>query len=170
MGAIKDINGREAIAKMKELIDDIDICMFCTNIPDIPFNTRPMSTQEVDEQGNIWFLSSASSNKNFEIRQDEDVQLIYSKNQDAHFLTVYGKADVLRDKDKIEAMWSPIAKAWFHEGKDDPDITVIRVRPEYAYYWTTKHGKVVSFIKILTAMVSPTKINDDGVEGTLEIK
>lgn len=169
MGTLKDLNGQEAIAKMKELIDDIDICMFCTRIPDIPFNTRPMSTQEVDEEGNIWFLSNATSNKNFEIEQDDAVQLIYAKNSAAHFLTVYGTADVLRDKQKIEAVWSPIAKAWFKEGKDDPAVTVIRVQPKYAYYWTTEHGKIVSMIKILTAMVTD-KTMDDGVEGTLELK
>jgi len=40
-----------------------------------------MAVQEVDESGNIWFLSGADSNKNFEIKQDEEVQLLFSKNE-----------------------------------------------------------------------------------------
>lgn len=169
MSDVKDLYGPEAISKMKELINNINICMFCTNIPDIPFNTRPMSTQEVDEEGCIWFLSSASSNKNFEIREDEDVQLIYAGNSNAHFLTVYGKASLSYDRKKAAEIWNVAAKAWFKEGVDDPDLSVIRVKPEYAYYWTTKQGKIVSMIRILTAIVS-NKVTDEGIEGVLEVK
>jgi general stress protein 26 len=168
MGTTKDLAGKEAIEKIKELAEGIDICMFCTEVESLPFSTRPMSTQEVDEQGNIWFLSSAKSDKNLEIKQNDKVQLIYSKASDAHFLSVYGHADVLRDKQKLDEVWTTMAKAWFTEGKEDPDITLIRVRPEQAHYWDTKHGKVVSLLKIATAVVTGNTM-DDGVQGEAKI-
>lgn len=168
MGDINHLKDQEAISKMKQLVDDIGICMFCTQVNGGPFETRPMATQDVDDEGNIWFLSHAESHKNFEIRQNDRVQLLYSKPSDSHFLSVYGQADILKDRQKIDEVWNKLAKAWFTEGKNDPDLTLIRIRPEQAYYWDTKHGKMISLLKIVAAAITSTTM-DDGIEGSLEL-
>lgn len=167
-GAIKHLNNNEAIAKLKELAEDIGTCMFCTELTQAPFNTRPMALREVDDNGNLWFISSATSNKNAEIKQDDKVQLIFAKTSNYHFLSVFGQADIYKDREKLEEIWTPIAKAWFEEGKDDPDATVIRVRPTESYYWDTQDGKIVSMVKIITAAVTG-KDMDGGVEGNLKV-
>lgn len=168
MGETKDLSRQEAIAKLKHLAEDIGICMFCTYKQQPPMETRPMSIAEVDANGDCWFLSGAHSNKNQEIGEQSDVQLIFADRNDAHFLSVYGKAEVLRDRKKIEEVWSNFAKAWFKEGKNDPEITAIRVRPQQAHYWDTKHGRMVSLLKIAIATISG-KVMDDGVEGELRV-
>jgi len=168
MGDVKNLSQNDAIAKLKELAEDISICMFCTDLGNVPFQTRPMGTQKVDENGDLWFLSAASSDKNDEIRHDSDVQLIYSKNQDAKFLSVLGKAEVTRDKAKIDELWNKLAEAWFKGGKDDPNLTVVRVRPSEAYYWDTKNGKMITLIKIAISAVSGFRM-DGGVEGKIRL-
>lgn len=168
MGEKINLGNKEAIAKIKELAEDVRICMFCTELSNSPFTTRPMALQEVDEYGNLWFLSSSESNKNFEIKADEKVQLLFSKTADSHYLSVFGSAYIYKDKNKIEEMWSPIAKAWFEEGKDDPKLTVIRVSPEDSYYWDTKDGRMISLLKIAVAAVTG-KSMDGGVEGELKV-
>jgi general stress protein 26 len=168
MGDKINLENKEAIAKIKELAEGAGICMFCTELSKSPFSTRPMALQEVDEYGNLWFLSSSESNKNFEIKSDDKVQLLFSKMSDSHYLSIFGSAYIYKDKDKIEEMWSPIAKAWFKGGKDDPKVTVIRVNPEDTYYWDTKNGKMVSLLKIAVAVVTG-KTMDDGLEGKLKV-
>lgn len=168
MGDVKDLQGDEGLKKLQELVKEIDFCMFCTNVGEIPFSTRPMSTQEVDDEGNIWFLSKASSHKNLEIRQDDKVQLLYAKGSSSEFISVYGKADVIRDRKKAEELWSIFAKTWFNEGVDDPELTIIRVRPEDVYYWDTKHNRMVSLLKIAAGAVTGRE-SDDGVEGTISL-
>lgn len=168
MGDIKDLNRQEAIAKLKELAESINICMFCTGLGQAPFATRPMSLQEVDDQGNLWFLSGASSEKNEEIKQDDAVQLIFSKPGSVQFLSVYGKAAIYRDREKIEALWSPIAKAWFNEGKDDPNLTVLQVSPSEAYYWDTKDGKLFTMIKIAVAALTGKEM-DGSIQGKMNV-
>ena len=59
------------------------------------------------------------------------------------------------------------AKAWF-DGKRDPDISLIKIVPDTAYYWDTVHGKMVSLIKIAISAVSGKKM-DDGVEGKIDL-
>ncbi len=168
MSEFKNLSDQNAIAKLKELAEDIGVCLFCTELTSLPINTRPMGLREVDDQGNFWFLSSKSSNKNFEIKQDNRVQLFFAKNSDSQFLSVYGNAKIYTDQSKIEEIWTPIANAWFEEGKKDPDVAVIRVTPEDAYYWDTKDGKIISLLKIAVAAATGIK-TDGGVEGNIRL-
>lgn len=168
MGQTKNLYDEGAIEKIKELVDDIRTCMFCTEVENLPFKTRPMATLEVDDEGNLWFMSSRESNKNDEIKSDDQVQLIYAKGGDNEFLSLSGKADIITDQDRIDELWTTYAKAWFQEGKEDPDITIIKVIPSEAYYWDTVHGKVVSLLKIAASIVSG-KTMDDGIEGKITL-
>jgi len=168
MGDIKNLSGNEGTEKLKELVKEIDFCMFCTQLSEVPFSTRPMSTRDVDDDGNIWFFSRADSNKNFEINQDDQVQLLYAKPGSSEFLSVYGHADVIKDRKKAEELWSAWAKTWFNEGVGDPELTIIRVRPENCYYWDTKHNRMVSLLKIVAGAVTGTQ-KDDGLEGELRV-
>jgi general stress protein 26 len=68
----------------------------------------------------------------------------------------------------IDEHWKPIAKAWFEEGKDDADVTIIRVQPTDAYYWDTKDGKAVAFLKWAANAVG-MNVDDGGVEGRINI-
>jgi len=167
MGNYQDLYNADAIAKIKELAQDIKICMFCTELSIRPIPTRPMGLQDVDDEGNLWFISSATSNKNFEIKHDNDVQLIFAKNADAHFLSIFGTATIYKDQAHIEEVWSPIAKAWFDEGKKDPDVTVIKVTPAEAYYWDTTDGKMISLLKIAASAITGKSGNDGGIEGSI---
>jgi len=165
---IDNLTHEEAIDKMKELVKHNDICLFATQMADSSLHTRPMSTQLIDDDGNFWFLSADDSDKNAEIMNDNRVQLFYSDPGNAEFMTVTGEAFVSRDRNKIEEIWSSVAKAWFKEGKEDPRVTVLKVKPEEAYYWDTKSGKMISMLKILASIVSG-KFPDDGIEGRITL-
>jgi len=159
----------KGISKLKELAEDINICMFCTELTTFPINSRPMSVQEVDDKGNLWFISSSESNKNFEIQEDNRVQLFFSKMADNHYLSVFGNATIYTDREKIEDVWTPIAKAWFEKGKDDPKVTVIKVAPSDAYYWDTKDGKLVALFKWAAAAITGKGGDDGGIEGNIKL-
>src|SRR3954454_15128202 len=128
MSDVKNISNEDAIKKIKTLAEKAQTCLFCTKIKTgKPFSTRPMSAQQVDDNGNIWFLSDKDSTKNMEIKDDENVQLLFSGSSHSDFLSIYGKAAILYDKQKIEKLYEPIVKAWFKGGKDDPNISIIKV-------------------------------------------
>jgi general stress protein 26 len=165
---VQNLEREDAVTKLKELIKHNSICLFTSRLTQEPFQTRPMSTAQVDDNGNLWFLSASDSYKNEEIGYDPQVQLFYANTSDSEYLTVFGKASISHDRKKIDDVWSPIAKAWFTEGKSDPRITLIKVVPEEAYYWDTKSNKMVSMIKILSSVVTG-KTMDDGVQGKLSI-
>ncbi len=161
-----NLSGTEAVDKLKELAEE-KICLFCT-YENNKIVSRPMSTQKVDEEGNLWFLSSKDSVKNMQIKEDDRVYLMYADTGKQHYLSLSGSARILQDKNKIHELWNPIAKAWFTEGEDDPEISVIKISPEEGHYWDTKNGKLVSMIKIAVAALTG-KGSDGGVEGSIRV-
>lgn len=168
MGHIDNLEHGEAVKKIQELAMDIRVCMFCTQLGKKPFETRPMNTMDVDNEGNLWFFSGKYSHKDQDIRQDDDIQLLYADTGSSKYMTVFGKADVFYDRKKVEELWSPLVKAWFTEGKDDEELEIIRVRPQDAYYWDTKHNKMVAFLKIIVAAATGKRM-DDSLEGSATV-
>lgn len=165
----QDLRATEAIAKMQELAGKTNTCFFSTLLrgPEVPV-TRPMAVQELDDQGRFWFLSASDSHKNQEIEQDSTVQLLFQGSAYSDFLSVVGTATISTDPARIDALWNPLLKAWFTEGKDDPRITVIEVTPQDGYYWDNKHGNAIAFVKTaFGAAIGQTL--DDSIEGTLRV-
>lgn len=160
----------EAIEKLKELSEKAKTCMFITNLKSTsPQNSRPMGLQECDKEGNLWFISSKESRKNLQIELDNNVQLYFMNNSDHEYLSITGEAFIYDDKATIEAKWSPIANAWF-DGKEDPDVSIIRVSPGEVYYWDTKFGKFISMINFAANIIAGKNTdNSDGVEGKIKI-
>ncbi|MEP6746330.1 MAG: pyridoxamine 5'-phosphate oxidase family protein [Bacteroidota bacterium] len=160
---------QDAVKKLKELIDQIDMCLFCTNLKtNDGSTTRPMSTAQVDDNGDIWFMSGKDSDKNKEIKKDSRVQLFYSHPGKSSYAVVNGTATLSEDKQKIEELWTPLAKTWFKEGKDDPNISLIKVSGITAYYWDTKGNRMINFFKMV-ASVATGKTLVDAEQGELKV-
>ncbi len=164
----ENLNRQEAVKKLQKLAEGIDVCMFGTNLGEMPIAFCPMSVREVDDNGTVWFLSGDDSVHNNHIRNDRRVQLLFSHPSDYKFLSVFGHAEIHKDRATIDAHWSEIANAWFENGKDDPNVSVVSVRPESSYYWDTKSNKIVSFMKYAFAAVTGGTA-DEGREGNLNI-
>jgi len=165
----KNLFHEEAAEKIKELAEKAAICFFCTDIAaDRPFAVRPMTAQKVDDEGNVWFLSAEDSHKNSQLSSDSHVQLLFQGSRHSDFMSLYGKAFISKDKEKIKELWQPLAKTWFTEGVGDPRITVIKVQPEDGYYWDTKHGTIAAFAKIIAGAVTGNT-TDDSIEGKLKV-
>ena len=54
---------KEAIEKLKELSEKARTCMFVTELDQLPSNSRPMSLQECDDEGNLWFIPNSAIEK-----------------------------------------------------------------------------------------------------------
>ena len=169
MNTTENLNNKEAIDKLKSLVDDITICLFCTDLKTDDGSTcRPMSAIKVCDQGNIWFFSEKDSDKNKAIASDKNVQLFFSHPAKGSYLVVNGEAEIILDKTKIEELWTPVAKIWFKEGKDDPTISIIKVKPSNAYYWDTDGNQMINFFKMI-ASVATGKNLVTGNEGAITL-
>jgi general stress protein 26 len=143
----------ESYRKIDELVKDIRIAMLTTTGPEGVLHSRPMATQQKTFDGVLWFLTRQDSGKVFDIAQDAQVSLTYVDGKHT-FVSLTGRATVSHDRSKIEELWSPLYKAWFPEGKDDPEISVLKVEVDSAEYWEAPANAIVRNFQILRAAMT----------------
>ena len=148
----------ESIEKLKELIEGIDFCML-TTIDGGHLRSRPMSTQQFEFEGDLWFFTSDRTHKIEDIRNDDRVNVAYSDGKSDRYVSVSGRAEILRDRAKIEELWSPVLKAWFPEGIEDPSLCLLKVNVDQAEYWDTPSGKIVQLVGFLKAIATGQEMN-----------
>ena len=144
---------QEALKKINELIKDIRIALLTTAGPDGTLHSRPMATQKSEFAGELWFLTREDSGKVFDIHHDANVSLTYADGKNT-FVALSGRARVSRDQAKINELWNPMYTAWFPQGKEDPEIRVVRVTVDAAEYWDAPSNAVVRNFQLLLAAVT----------------
>lgn len=164
----KDLSNEEALDKFKKLVKDINVCMFITNQPGQD-HTRPMYTVETDEQGALWFYTNIRSIKVEEVSADHTVHLVYAHPGKESFMDVWGRADVIRDQQQLKDKWTPMIKAWFPDGVDDPNLCLLKVQPQTVYYWDAESGRMVSFLKILAGAVTGKPALSNDAQGEIKL-
>ena len=165
----ENLHQQEAIDKLKDMVGKIDIGMLCSFVSESDYpHAVPMSRQEVDEDGNIWFLFSSESETHRNIQKSNKVSLLYAHVGDYNFLSINGIAEISEDQERIDKYWNKMIEAWFEKGKEDPHIRVLKVTPGEAHYWDNKSNKLVTFMKVATSAISGQKL-DIGREGELNL-
>jgi general stress protein 26 len=138
---MSDVNKND-IKMLNDRIKGIQIAMMTTVDQDGSLKSRPMATQEMDNDGYLWFFTRASDAKVGDVQQDQQVNISYEKPGDNLFISVSGTAELVRDQKKINDLWKPLLKAWFPNGKDDPEIALLKVSVNNAEYWDSPSGIV----------------------------
>ncbi len=144
---------QESIEKLKGLIENIDFAMLTTHANG-KLRSRPMSTQEFEFNGDLWFFTSEETHKVEEIEKDNEVNVAYSKPEDNTYISVSGTASIVKDREKIEELWNPILKAWFPKGLDDPSLCLLKVSVEEAEYWDSPSSTLVQIAGFVKALVT----------------
>ena len=97
-----------------------------------PRHLQPMTAYADREAGALWFFSKTTTDLAREAAGGHDAMFcVMAKDQDFQ-ACVGGVLTPVKDPERIRAYWNPMAAAWFPEGKDDPDLTLIRLDAERA--------------------------------------
>lgn len=145
---------RDAVAKLAKMIKGIRIAMLCTAMPDGSLRSRPMATQQAEFDGQLWFFCDADSAKVYEIEREHHVNIAYADRDDSRYVSVSGRASVVRDEAKVGELWSPVHKAWFPNGPDDPNLRLLRVDVDQAEYWDAPSSTMTRIIGFTKAVLS----------------
>ena len=140
--------------KLYDLIKGMKIAMMTTVDTDGTLHSRPMHSQQADEHGDLWFFTKIQSPKITEISRDNEVNLAYSDPDRQHYVSVSGKAEIVRDRARIAEMWSEGMRTWFPGGQDDPTIALIRVHPARGEYWDSPNSTVLHLYGYVKAAVT----------------
>ncbi len=153
----------EHIKHLAELVHDIDVAMLTTIAHDGRLVSRPLGTQEVEFDGDLWFATGRDSAKVSEIAANPHVNVSYASVRKNSYLSVAGRASIVHDRAKIDELWSPAMKLFFPGGKDDPNVCLIRVEVDSAEYWDGPGSFIGKALYIaLTAVTSdPASLSEN---------
>merc|ERR1711977_292147 len=74
---------------------------------------------------NLWFITSMDSAKIEELLRDPRACITMQKN--GEYISLSGNVHVSNDKGGIEEIWKEAYRPWFPEGKDTPDLVLLKV-------------------------------------------
>lgn len=165
MNATNDPHAQsDDIAKLAGLIKDVRIAMLTTVDDEGRLRSRPMATQQAPFDGTLWFFTEKATPKVDEVRQEANVNVVYAAPDDNRYVSVSGRARLVTDRQKIDELWHPVLKAWFPEGKDDPNLALLRVEVEKAEYWDSPSSKVVQLFGFAKALATGRRYEGEGSE------
>ena len=156
----------ESISKVTDIINDSRIGMLTTINADGALVSRPLAVQEVKDDGDMWFFTSADSSQVAHVRANPAVNVSFGKRTE--WVSVAGTAEVVTDRQKIHDMWNQAVEAWFPDGPDTPEVVLLHVDSDSAEYWTSPGGTAATVLQWIKSKVTHSRMSV-GESGTVEL-
>ncbi len=116
-------------------------------------SSRPLTSQQLDNEGNLWFFTSDEAEFTHELERHPDVNVSFSNPNEGIYLSLSGRAYLLKDRAKARELWKPQLVTWFRGGLDDPHLALLRVRIQSAEYWDGGAGRMQQLFALAKAAV-----------------
>ena len=145
------------IQHVAELIKDFRFAMLTTRNAEDRLVAHPLTVQESEFDGDLWFLVSRGATFITDLRADDRAGVSLSSN-DA-WVSLSGRGALVEDRAKIEELWSPTVEAWFPNGPDDPDVGLLKFTAETAEYWDSPGGRLASLFSFVKSKVTGEQLD-----------
>ncbi len=164
--ADNEVSTEKKLDDLYKLIDGIEVAMFTTRRPDGYLVTRPMQVQERRTGSDLWFWTNGDSHKLEELAADPHVNLGFYKDRTREWVSVSGRARLVRDRAKIHELYKPDWRAWFGDeggerdgGPDDPRIVLIAVDADSVVYMVNNTPRPVVLFEVVKGIVTGVEPN-----------
>ncbi len=148
-----------SVEKVAELVADVRIAMVTSVAADGRLVARPLSVQDTEFDGDLWFFVDRAADLLDQIRVQPAVNVaLVGKGS---WVSVAGTASVVEDPARAAALWNPVTAAWFNaEGSVDAEggdpgpaelgAVLVKVDGDTAEYWDSP-GKVATVLSLVRA-------------------
>jgi general stress protein 26 len=134
----------EPETKLHDLLADFGVAMLTTHSEDGEIRARPMAMAEVEPDGTLWFLTDRHSPKIAEIAKDSRV--VVTMQSSLKYVSFSGIASAVEDRERVARLWKLEWKVWFPGGKDDPNLTLVRIDGHAGEYWDNSGMNGVKYL------------------------
>ena len=148
---------QDSIECVWEIIEKVGVCMLTTRFAG-ELRARPLEARPDRAASLIWFVTDLRSRKDDEIEAAQDVGLVFVDAKAKAYLSLTGRAHVLRDPAKAAEIWKKTDDAWW-DGPHDPNVRVLRVEPLTAELWDGPSSAAVAAYEFAKARVTGQKPN-----------
>jgi general stress protein 26 len=112
--------------------------------------TRPMTAQidvpeggDKDDGGELYFFASKSESLVQSIGAGHRAVATFAGKGHKLFAHIHGNLVQSDDRAVIDRLWNPIIASWYKDGKDDPDLALVRFDTDSANIWKAETGSTL---------------------------
>jgi len=142
--------------KVAELIKGERFGFLTTITMDGRLTSRPMTLQEVEFDGDLWFFAERDSNPVQHVAASPQVNVGVSSG--GTWVSLTGDAVVVEDAARKRELWNSGVEAWFPQGPDDDSVVLLKVVADSAEYWDSPGGRLATAFSFVKAKVSGERI------------
>lgn len=152
-------------ATVVKIMEDQRFCMLTTYAARGDLHSHPMTPQKIEKDGDAWFFLDSMSETAANLGTDPRVNLAFGDG--STWLSVAGHGETVRDEVRIDELWNPMVEAWFPDGRESENLTLLHVSPDSAQYWDTPGGRVASALAFVRTRITGDR--PPGDSGTVDL-
>jgi general stress protein 26 len=143
--------------KVAELIKGERFGFLTTTTPTGTLTSRPMTLQEVEFDGDLWFFAERGADWLDDIRVSPQVNVGIGSG--GTWVSLTGQAAIVDDVAKKKELWNGGVEAWLPQGPEDPSVVLVRVDGDSAEYWDTPGGRLATAFSFVKAKATGQRID-----------
>lgn len=155
---VGNMSKNDNIDRVWEIVEKVGVCMLTTQFGD-GLRARPLEARPDRDAGLIFFVTDILSGKEEEIEATPDVGLVFIDSNDKAYLSITGRACIIRDADKTEMAWRKTDEVWWPGGPTDPNVCLLRVEPLTAELWDGPASALVTAYEFAKARLTGKEPN-----------
>jgi len=148
----------EPIDRVWDIVEKVGVCLLATRFAG-GLRARPLEARPDRDAGLIFFVTDIRSAKEEEVAAAPDVCLVFVDAGQKAYLSITGRARVLRDVDKTRVVWRKTDGVWWPGGPSDPDVCLLRVELLTAELWDGPANAAVAAFEFAKARLTGTEPN-----------
>jgi general stress protein 26 len=141
------------IDRIWDIVEKVGVCMLTTQFAG-GLRARPLEARPDRDAGLIFFVTDLHSAKEDEIAAAPDVGLVFIDAGDKAYLSITGRARVMRDRQKIKAAWRNTDAVWWPGGPDDRNVCLLQIEPLTAELWDGPASAVATAFEFAKAKLT----------------
>jgi general stress protein 26 len=103
---------------------------------------QPMAAFCEPDVGDIWFFTRKDTELARATLGAADAMFTIQSKDQTFQVCIGGKLQQQHDRVRLEHYWNPIVAAWYPGGKDDPELTLLRLAAKDAQVWLSESNPV----------------------------
>ena len=139
----------EELKTVADVLDKARIGLLATVDESGHLVSRPLAIVDRDFDGAVYFFVQKDSHKVHDIESEPQVNVGVETSKG--WLSISGTATLTQDRATIDELWNTGAEAWFDQGRDDPQVALLKVDAHTVESWTSTEPKAVTLFKYAKA-------------------
>lgn len=149
---------KDSFNRIWDIIEKAGPCMLTTQFAG-GLRARPLEARADRHAGLIFFVTDYHSDKEEEIQANPDVGIVFINSKDNSYVSITGRACILRDIGKIKTVWQKSDDVWWQGGPEDPNVCLLQIQPIIGELWDEPRSRIVTYLEFAKAKLTGQEPN-----------